>query len=44
MVNFPMRHVGVEPTLQEPESCVRSITLAAQYYFILLEEAEKCNL
>lgn len=32
-----MRHVGVEPTLQEPESCVRSITLAAQYYIILVE-------
>ena len=25
-----MRHVGVEPTSQEPESCVLSITLAAQ--------------
>ncbi len=23
-----MHHLGVEPRLQEPESCVRSITLA----------------
>lgn len=44
MLILPMHHVGVEPTLQEPESCVRSITLAVQYYFILLEEVENCNL
>lgn len=43
-----MRHVGVEPTLQEPESCVRSITLAAQYslYFngiILIIQVKKAG-
>ena len=26
-----MRHPGVEPGLQEPESCVRSITLATHH-------------
>ena len=26
-----MRHLGVEPRSQEPESCVLSITLAAQH-------------
>ena len=33
-----MRQLGVEPRLQEPESCVRSITLSARLllYFIVL--------
>ena len=31
-----MHHLGVEPRLQEPESCVRSITLAVRTHIILV--------
>lgn len=31
-----MHHLGVEPRLQEPESCVRSITLAVRTHTILV--------
>lgn len=39
-----MRQLGVEPRLQEPESCVRSITLSAHYSIIVSYHATKCNI